>query len=63
MKYGICDCGKWGKAPNEFRETKHFMICECGKPMYLHINFNAKEYGFRESDEIIISKLILHGEK
>ena len=63
MKYfGICDCGKWGEAPKNFRESKHFMVCDCGQTMYMHVNFAAHEYGYREENKITITKLTNHGE-
>ena len=50
-RYGTCDCGKWGIAPSHFNETKHFMVCICGKDMYM-ITINPREAGYREQDKI-----------
>ena len=51
IKYGVCDCSKWGQAPLNFNEAKHFLKCECGKLMYLQI-FDPREAGYRKEDEI-----------
>lgn len=52
IKYGMCTkCRKWGIAPDSFRESKHFLKCECGAPMYLSI-FNPIEAGYREKEKI-----------
>lgn len=51
QKWGECDCGKWGEAPSNFRESKHFLKCTCGKLMYLTI-FNPKEVLRKDSDKI-----------
>jgi hypothetical protein len=54
-RYGICtddNCGSWGLAPKEFRESKHFLRCACGKPMYLTM-FNPREAGYSEKKQIL----------
>lgn len=58
-RYGVCDCGKWCEAPAAFRETLHFMMCSCGKYMFLTI-FNPKEAGHRD-DQVVVPVLVNHG--
>lgn len=57
--YGVCDCGKWGEAPKAFKESKHFMQCECGKSMYLD-STDPRTVAYKESNKIVITKLINH---
>ena len=50
-KFVICDCGKWGEVPKEFRETQHFLVCEsCVNFAYLQ-GGNPEEAGYREKDK------------
>ena len=61
IKYGSCKCGKWGIAPSNFRESKHFLKCpDCGEAMYLTILFGPKELGWKESDKVEITEFINH---
>jgi len=53
-RYGVCECGKWGEAPKEFRENLHFLKCKCGKLMYLQ-NMSPKEAGYRDSSKVTIT--------
>lgn len=53
-KYGICEkCNKWGEAPSDFRENKHFLKCECGSLMYLS-RLNPREAGYQGRNKVII---------
>lgn len=52
MNLGICDCGKWGITPKEFKENKHFLECVCGSLMYLTRNTKPEELGLAERNKI-----------
>lgn len=61
IKYGSCECGKWGEAPKEFRENKHFLKCPaCGKAMYLTVLITPQAMGMKESDKVVITEFIRH---
>jgi hypothetical protein len=52
MRYGICTKdGKWGEAPKEFDERKHFMVCTCGSVMYM-THQDPKGAGYRDADKM-----------
>ena len=53
MRYGICDCGKWGDEPKGFDELRHFLKCECGQMMNL-TRGNPKEAAYRDIDKITV---------
>lgn len=55
--WGICRCGKWGIAPKEFKENKHFLKCICGNKMYLD-RHDPKEAAYPDKDKIEITELI-----
>lgn len=61
-RWGVCDCGKWGEAPSNFRETIHFLKCSCGRPMYLDPH-NPKLSGYRDSDKIDNVGVMKHNQK
>jgi hypothetical protein len=50
-RWGVCPCGKWGEAPANFNESKHFLKCECGQLMYLDM-FDPREAAYPEKDHI-----------
>lgn len=60
--FGTCDkCNKWGDAPKDFRESKHFLKCpNCGNPMYLTRIFHPTTFGFKESEKVEITEFIKH---
>ena len=55
--YGVCSnnkCGKWGEAPADFNESKHFLKCgECNSPMFLDYT-NPTVAGYREQDKVTV---------
>lgn len=59
QRYGVCDCGKWGKAPVDLKESKHFMVCVCGKDMYMQLTIDSWN---KPENEITPTKR-LHGER
>lgn len=52
--WGQCKaCHKWGWAPREFDERRHFMRCSCGNVMYLVTHTDpVKELALRERDKV-----------
>lgn len=51
--WGICwqGCNKWGEAPQEFKENRHFLKCECGNIMSL-THLDPKDAAYPEKDKI-----------
>lgn len=52
MKFGICNCGKWGWAPAGYDERKLGLRCECGQAMFLHYSGHPKEAGYTDKAQI-----------
>ena len=60
VKYGECDCGKWGIAPDTFNEGKHFLRCPaCNKPMFLSYG-KPEDCYYSERNKVEIKEFIYH---
>lgn len=56
--WGICsnrECNKWGEAPENFKENRHFLKCgACGSKMYLDMH-DPTEAGYNDRNKVTVS--------